>query len=58
MSAATAAITVGGTPALHDLLLFKVSRLPADDGDTLVGDARLLGVLIQYTESSTEPSAW
>jgi len=58
VSAATAAITMAGTPALGDLLILKLSRLPGDDGDTLGGDARLLGLQLQYTESTTEPSAW
>lgn len=55
ISPATAAVTVGGTPALDDLTLFKVLR---DISDTKTGDARLIGVKLQYTESATEPTAW
>lgn len=58
ITAATSSITVGGSPALADMIWFEVVRLPADAADDHVGDARLLGVAIQYQESTTEPSAW
>lgn len=58
VTAATAAITVGGTPALDDFIIFKVRRDPSDGGDTKTGDALLLGIKVQYLESTTEPSAW
>jgi len=58
VTSATPAITIGGTPALGDIILFDIHRLPADGSDTLAADARLLGVSIQYLESTTEPSAW
>jgi len=58
ISPATAAITLSGTPALGNLIMFNLLRTPASAGDTLVGDARLIGVSIQYTESTTEPAAW
>lgn len=49
ISPATAAITIGGTPAAGKLIQFRVSR-KADDAtnDTLDVDAYLLGVLIKY----------
>jgi len=58
VSSATAALTIGGTPALGDVVYFQVYRDADAGGDTCAVDARLLGVLIQYTESSNEPSAW
>jgi hypothetical protein len=58
ITAATAAITIGNTPAVDDLLLFEITREVGNAGDTLAVDARLIGVKLQYTESGTEPSAW
>jgi hypothetical protein len=58
VSAATGAITVGGSPALGDIVLFKIDRDPGDTDDTKAGDARLIGVMIQYLETSTEQVAW
>ncbi len=42
-------ITIGGTPAEGDIVLFVVSRKIAD---TLTGDARLMGVKITYGRNS------
>jgi len=50
VSAATAAITVGGTPALGDLVHYKVSRNVAGTDD-MTEDAWLFGVLIQVVET-------
>lgn len=58
ITAATSAITIGGTPAVDDLLLFEITREVANGSDTLAVDARLIGVKLQYTETGTEPSAW
>lgn len=55
VTTATAAITIAGTPAVDDWLYFEVSR---DIADTLNADAKLIGIKLQYTETSTEPSAW
>lgn len=51
ISAATPAITLAGTPAASEVVLFRVGRLPADGSDNFVGDAQLLGVMITYTRS-------
>ena len=58
ITAATAAVTVGGSPALGDLISFRVRRVPSDAGDTMTQDACLLGVSIQWREGTTEPAAW
>lgn len=58
ITAATAAVTVGGSPALGDLISFRVRRVPSDAGDTMTQDACLLGVAIQWREGTTEPVAW
>jgi hypothetical protein len=42
-------ITIAGSPATGDFINVRVKRLPADAGDTLGVDAKLLGVLIRYT---------
>jgi len=58
VTTATPAVTVGGTPALEDLLFFRIERDADAAGDTLAVDAKLLGVLIQYREDTTTPSGW
>lgn len=58
ITSASSAITIGGTPAADDLLLFEITREVANGSDTLAVDARLIGVKLQYTETSTEPTAW
>ena len=56
VSGATPAITVGGTPALGDMIYFRVSR-NVGGTDDFGYDAVLLGVLIQYQVTNTV-SAW
>jgi hypothetical protein len=51
ISSATAAITLGGTPAAGEMVQFKVSRDPANGSDNLAATARLLGVMIAYTRT-------
>lgn len=57
VSGATPALTVGGTPALGDMVHCKVSRNVGGTDDH-GHDAWLLGALIQYTKSSTAEAAW
>ena len=49
VSPVTAAITIAGTPAANDYVMFQVARQVADGGDTMAIDARLHGVQIYYT---------
>lgn len=49
ISAATAAITVAGTPQANDLVMFQVNRAPANGSDTLAIDARLHGIRLMYS---------
>lgn len=58
ITAASSAVTVGGSPALSDCIVIQVARKVANGADTLGVDMRLIGVSLQYTESATEPSAW
>lgn len=57
VTGATPAITVGGTPALGDMIHFKVSR-NVGGTDNHGYDAWLFGVLIQFTKGSTAGAAW
>jgi hypothetical protein len=49
ITAETSAMTVAGTPAAEEYVIFQVARAPANAGDTLAVDARLHGVKIHYT---------
>jgi hypothetical protein len=51
ISPATSAITLGGTAASGNPVIFQVYRDADAAGDTLAADARLLGVEISYTAS-------
>ena len=53
VSGATPALTVGGTPALGDMLVWKVSRNVGGD-DAMTEDAHLFGVLIQIKVTNAE----
>lgn len=48
-SAFTSAITIGGTPAAEDIVVFQFYRDAANGSDTLAADAKLIGVRINYT---------
>lgn len=54
VSDATSAITIGGTPAVGDMVAFRVYRDPANAGDTMAIDARLHGVAIFYSTNTTD----
>jgi hypothetical protein len=48
----TPAITIAGTPAAEDFVVFQVKRVVADASDTLAVDARLHGVTIYFTSNA------
>ena len=48
-SAETAPVTLGGTPADGDLIVFQISRNAGDGADTLAADAQLIGVRLFYS---------
>jgi hypothetical protein len=54
VSPATAAITIAGTPAAGDMCAFRVYRDPANAGDTMAIDARLMGVALFYSTDTTD----
>lgn len=47
VTAVTPAITIGGTPALLDMIHFKVSRNVGSANDNMTEDAWLFGVMLQ-----------
>jgi hypothetical protein len=51
ITAATSAITIAGTPAAEDLVVFEVSRVTASDN--MAGDAKLIGIKILITTNAT-----
>jgi hypothetical protein len=51
ISAATPAITIGGTPAAGNYVHFRAYRNPADANDNLAATAELLSIRITYTRA-------
>jgi hypothetical protein len=51
ISAATPAITIGGTPAASNFVQFRAYRNPGDAADTLAATAELLSIRITYTRA-------
>jgi len=51
-SALTIAGSGGGSPTAGDLTFFQLYRDTADSNDTMIADARLLGVKIHYTTNA------
>lgn len=49
ISSATSAVTIGGTPAENDWVIFQVYRNPSATNDTMAVNAYLLGVKLIYT---------
>ena len=49
VSSESSLVTIAGTPAEADQILFQVYRDAADGSDTLTADARLLGIKIFFT---------
>lgn len=49
---ASSAITAAGTPAAADVLALQIKRVPADAADTLNADAKLLGIVLSWTQST------
>lgn len=52
ITAATSAITIAGTPAEGDWVVFRVAREVANGSDTMAIDARLHGVRLLYTTNA------
>ena len=52
ISAETSAITIGGTPAEGDIVVFQFYRDAASGSDTLAADAKLLSVKLFITTNA------
>jgi hypothetical protein len=48
----SSAITIGGTPAENDYVIFQIKRNVSDGSDNLAVDARLHGIVLFYTISA------
>lgn len=53
ISAESAAITIGGTPAVNDSVYFEITREVANGSDTLAVDGKLLGIRLFYTTNAS-----
>jgi len=42
-------MTVAGSPGAEELVVFQVTRVVGDGGDTMAVDAKLLGIKLHYT---------
>jgi hypothetical protein len=59
VTAATAAITVGGTPLLGDMIWIQVVRKAGAAADTMdAEDAKFLGISVQYGLRAATPAVW
>jgi len=57
-SPATAALTIDGSPALDDMIIWEIQRDGGNVADTLTADAKLLGIAIQYKKLATLAAEW
>jgi hypothetical protein len=52
-TAESSAITIAGTPAANDLVIFRVRRVPANGSDTLNADAKLIAIRLFITTNDS-----
>jgi hypothetical protein len=55
-SAFTSAVTIGGTPAEGDFVIFQVYRDADNGSDTCAVDAKLLGIRLNFTTNASDDS--
>lgn len=55
-SSYTSAITIGGSPAEGDLVVFGIYRDADNGSDTLNADAKLIGIRLKYTTNAVDDS--
>jgi hypothetical protein len=48
----SSAITIAGTPADSDMHIWQISRVTGNGSDTLTGDAKLLGIIVELSLDS------
>ena len=50
----SADLTIGGSPAENDMVIFEFYRAPANAADTMAGDAQLIEVTMTYTVNAAK----
>ena len=50
----SSAITIAGSLAAKDLVMFQIKRVPSNESDNLAVDARLIGVHVYYTTNAID----
>ena len=58
VTAESGAVTLAGSPAAGDLAYFNIERDVSDGNDDMAEDARLIGIKIFYTMTSTRHKLW
>ena len=56
VTSATAAVTLGGSPAAEDLVVFRVYRNASSGSDTCAVDAKLVAVRLNFTTNAADDS--
>lgn len=56
ISSFSSAITIGGSPAEGDLVCLQVYRDAANGSDTMSGDAKLIGIRLNFTTNAADDS--
>lgn len=51
-TAESSGVTIAGTPAAGDLVVFKLARDPSNGSDTMTEDARLIGLRLFFTTNA------
>ena len=54
----TGALTIGGSPAMGNVIVFNIARITSDASDDNTSDMKLWGITVQYKESTTAPTIW
>jgi hypothetical protein len=54
ISAVSSAMTIGGSPAEGDIVVFQVNRNAASGSDTCAVDAKLIGVRLAFSTNAKD----
>lgn len=58
ITSATPAVTIAGSPLAGHMIHFVIYRNPPSGSDTMAEDAKLIGILIQYTIATAIETSW
>ena len=53
MTSESGAVTIAGSPAVNDIVYFRIFRDVSDSNDDMTEDARLIGVKIFFTTDAS-----